>query len=97
MNMSGAELEITRVADGWRDRSRASKIIVNGEQCGEFRRGETRTLEVESGLVEVHLKIDWWTASSSSARMVVGEGNREEVLARELRRQKEQGLDFMPA
>jgi hypothetical protein len=57
--VNGAELEITRVAEGWRDRSRAYKVYVNGERRGMIRRGETKVLDVEPGQVKVQLRIDW--------------------------------------
>ncbi len=57
--MTSGEVEITRIAEGWRDRARAYKVYVNGQRRDEIGRGETRVLEVEPGEAEIYLKIDW--------------------------------------
>jgi hypothetical protein len=54
-----ARLHIERAPRGYVDRWRSYEVFVNGELRAELRRGETATIEVDSGPVEVFVKIDW--------------------------------------
>lgn len=81
--MDKALLQISRVEDGWGDRVRAYKIVVNGEQRETIKKGETKTIEVDPGEVEVFLKIDWCRSQKqrfeaqpgSEAKFSCGPGN----------------------
>lgn len=43
----------------WADRFRAYQIMLNGEQIGKIKNGETVELEVHKGHHEILLKVDW--------------------------------------
>lgn len=52
-------IEVERDAGGYRDRLRAYRVLVNGQEMGRIRRGEHLLLAVPPGNHEVVLKIDW--------------------------------------
>jgi hypothetical protein len=54
-----ATLELERTADGYVDRARKYKLVVDGEQRGAIARGETLAVDVTPGQHTVMLKIDW--------------------------------------
>lgn len=54
-----AKILIERASKGWVDRYRLYEVMVNGELVGKIGRGETRTIESDSGPIEIYLKIDW--------------------------------------
>lgn len=54
-----AYINIERRDGGWRDRYRAYEVLVNGSKRADLWRGDRKRIEVEPGVVEVYLKIDW--------------------------------------
>jgi len=54
-----ATLHISRPARGYVDRWRSYGVIVNGELRAQLHRGETTSIEVEPGQIEIFIKIDW--------------------------------------
>lgn len=43
----------------WRDLLRSYAVVIDGHEAGKLRSGETRTFELEPGLHDVCMKIDW--------------------------------------
>jgi hypothetical protein len=54
-----ATIEVERQQGGYVDRMRAYKVLIDGEERGDVKRGETFSLEVEPGSHGVGIKIDW--------------------------------------
>jgi hypothetical protein len=53
-----AKLYLERAPGGWADSLRAYEVIVNEEKRAELRPGEKTTIEVDSGKVDVYLRLD---------------------------------------
>jgi len=56
---SGASIHVHRVPNPWVDRLRAYRILVDGQERGKIRRGESVVLEVDPGPHDVQVRIDW--------------------------------------
>jgi hypothetical protein len=54
-----AIIRINRQAAYWRDTLRAYKVVVDGEEVGRIRDGETLDFVVPPGSHRLRLKIDW--------------------------------------
>lgn len=54
-----SEIQIARDSGFYTDRGRAYKVLVDGEEAGDVRQGETKSFTVEAGSHEVQMKIDW--------------------------------------
>ncbi len=54
-----ATVHIHRAKAKWKDRIRAYKIVVDGDEVAEIRNGESVSLELSPGQHEIHAKIDW--------------------------------------
>src|SRR3954452_23086889 len=67
-----ASLTIERAANAWVDRARAYKVMVDGNEVGSVKRGETQTFQVPPGPHEVHMKIDWTRSPSVEADFAEG-------------------------
>jgi hypothetical protein len=68
-----ARLELERKADGYVDRVRKYKLVVDGEQRGTIGRGETLAVDVAPGEHTVMLKIDWVRSQKLTADVADGE------------------------
>jgi hypothetical protein len=75
--MKGARLTVERGHKAWMDRARAYKIMVDGQEAGEVRDGQTETVQVTPGPHEVQMKIDW--ARSPAIPVEVPEGGEVRV------------------
>ncbi|MDP4504018.1 hypothetical protein [Nonomuraea turcica] len=53
------KIVIARQRSGWRDRSRAYTVLIDGAQVGSLRRGGVLEIDVSPGQHVVQLKIDW--------------------------------------
>src|SRR5690349_22213744 len=61
-----AEIELAR-KDGFVDRLRGYHVLLDGDQIGEVRAGETLLYDVGPGHHELQLKISWcWSRNSGS-------------------------------
>lgn len=78
--MTGGEVEIFRVAEGWQDRARAYKVVIDRRVVGQIRRGETMRFEVDPGEHAVRLAIDW--VGSPEEPAVVADGESVRFVAR---------------
>lgn len=63
---------LTRSANGFRDRFRGYKVLIDGVEAGKIRRGETLRLPVPEGRHTLQLEIDWCTSQPSP--LVVANG-----------------------
>jgi hypothetical protein len=57
--MTGSAIELTREADRYVDRTRAYRVLVDGERVGKIKAGETARYAVAAGMHRVQLRIDW--------------------------------------
>lgn len=62
-------IRVDRAATGWRDRGRAYKVLVDGQQDGRVKNGGSFEWPVEAGEHRVQLKLDW--ASSPEVPVTV--------------------------
>jgi len=75
-----SKLHIERSPRGYVDRWRSYDVVVNGKVRAQLRRGETATIEVEPGQLEVHIEIDW--CRSQLALMNLDPGSEGQLLCR---------------
>ena len=68
-------LTVRRLEKGGRDRLRAYKVLIDGQDVGKLKPGQSLQLEVSPGPHSVQVAVDW----KRSARFDVS-GDREEVL-----------------
>ena len=60
--MTGEGTIVLARASAYADRVRAYKVMLDGQQVGEIRNGETKSFPVPAGAHALHLKIDWTTS-----------------------------------
>jgi hypothetical protein len=70
---SDGGLEIFRPKRGSVDLFRAYHVIVNGDDMGEVKRGQSLRLAITPGRHEVHLVIDWCRSPSINMEISLGE------------------------
>lgn len=70
---SKGQLEILRRKHGGGDLFRAYHVLVDGDDIGEVRRGQSRLFDISTGRHEVHLVIDWARSPSVEIDVVSGE------------------------
>jgi hypothetical protein len=63
--------------EGLRDRARAYKVMIDGQEAGTIRHGQQESFEVVPGTHEVFLKIDW--CRSPKLTVDVAGGQRAKV------------------
>jgi adenine-specific DNA methylase len=63
--------------EGLRDRARAYKVMIDGQEAGTIRHGQQQSFEVVPGTHEVFLKIDW--CRSPKRTVDVAGGGRAKV------------------
>jgi hypothetical protein len=64
-------IEISRDRKMWRDRLRAYRVLIDRDEVGRLRSGETGRYQVVAGRHQVELRIDW--ASSPMVKVDVGD------------------------
>jgi hypothetical protein len=69
----GASLEISRPRRGSADLFRSYHVLVDGDDVGEVRRGESWCVQIAAGRHEVHLVIDWCRSPSVDIDVAPGE------------------------
>ncbi len=81
MTVASAQGKITveRRFVGYMDRLRAYRVMVDGQEIGRVKNGETATYDVTPGQHQVQLGIDW--ARSPSLTVNVGPGEEIRLLA----------------
>jgi len=65
-----ATLHVRRESDRSRDRFRAYRVIVDGEQVGQLRVGESRQLQIEPGTHFLRISIDRSGSGEIEIRLV---------------------------
>ena len=55
------------------NRFRSYKILVNGKELGKIKNGKTVTLDLEPGIHELRLEIDWCCSNSIEFEIAEGE------------------------
>jgi hypothetical protein len=63
--------------EGWRDRARPYKVIIDGQRVGGVGHGQQESFEVVPGTHEVFLKLDW--CRSPKLTVDVAGGQRAKV------------------
>src|SRR4051794_15244044 len=71
-----ASLTVERIENAWIDRARAYKVMVDGNEVGRVRRGETQTFQIAPGPHEVHMGIDWARSPSVEGDFAEGGDTR---------------------
>ena len=71
--MEAASIQIDRDANFWMDRGRAYHVLIDGQDVGAIRRGESKSFDVLEGRHEVFLKIDWVRSKSIVLNLDQGE------------------------
>jgi hypothetical protein len=70
--MENAIIHIERQA-AWFGSLRAYRIFLDGKKSGTIRELESRTFEVQPGLHEVFLKVDWTSSPHLTMNIATGE------------------------
>jgi hypothetical protein len=71
--MDAAQIQIGRAHNRWVDRSRAYKVLIDGEMVGEVRHGESRDFQVPPGRHQLRLKIDWTSSKTIDCELGAGD------------------------
>lgn len=69
---SNATIQLTREQAGWVDRARKYKVLIDGNEVGTIRDGQTCKFDVVAGEHRLGLRIDW--ARSPEIMVAVGDG-----------------------
>jgi hypothetical protein len=75
-----ATILVQRRADGWRDRLREYRVVLDGQEVGRLRPGRRCELSVTPGTHELEVRIDW--AGSGSHEVVLAPGESVEYECR---------------
>jgi hypothetical protein len=59
--------------EGLRDRARAYKVMIDGQEAGTIRHGSQESFQVTPGTHEVFLKIDWCRSPKLTVDVAGGE------------------------
>jgi hypothetical protein len=68
-----ATIKITRGSEGWTDRARRYKVVVDDNPVGSIRRGETFQIPVQPGDHWVRMTIDWAGSPTIQVRLAPGD------------------------
>ena len=66
-------IRVTREPRGWRDRLRAYSVVVDSQEAGKLRRGQTLELPVAPGAHSVQIAIDWARSPAVDVDLFPGE------------------------
>lgn len=72
MEAGTARITVARKPGGYVDRARAYKVLIDGQEVGKLKAGESHMAEVPPGSHEVQMKVDW--ASSPAIGFDLGPG-----------------------
>jgi hypothetical protein len=70
---SASKLEVTRVRRGTAGLFSTYRVVVDGTQVGEVRRGQSRLVSVSPGRHEVHIEIAWTRSQSMEVDIAPGD------------------------
>ena len=80
-----AQASITVIREGgWSDKLRKWRILIDGEEVGEMKEGDTFRYEISPGGHELTMKIDW--ASSETLPFEIAPGEEVSFVCRPGRR-----------
>lgn len=65
-------IDVERI-EGLRDRARAYKVMIDGQEAGTVRHGQQESFQVTPGTHEVFLKIDWCRSPKLSVEVAGGQ------------------------
>jgi hypothetical protein len=74
---TSASIDVERL-EGLRDKARAYKVIIDGQEAGTIRHGQQQSFPVTPGSHEVFFKIDW--CRSPKLTVDVADGHRAKVV-----------------
>lgn len=66
------KIHIERNRHGYVDRYRSYEVVVNGACQAELRRGESKTIEIDPGEVEIFVKIGWCRSRKLQLKVNLG-------------------------
>jgi hypothetical protein len=69
---TSAWIDVERL-EGLRDRARAYKVMIDGQEVGTIRHGQQQSFQITPGTHEVFLKIDWCRSPKLSVDVVGGQ------------------------
>ena len=70
---STAQITLKRLRRPIGDVLRTYKVVIDGTEVGDIRRGETKTFDVSPGEHEIHLEIDWATSRRLGLKLSEGD------------------------
>jgi hypothetical protein len=70
---STAQITLKRLRRPIGDVLRSYKVVIDGTEVGDIRRGETKTFDVAPGQHEIHLEIDWATSRRLGLKLSEGD------------------------
>jgi hypothetical protein len=69
---TSAWIDVERL-EGWRDRARPYKVIIDGERAGGVGHGQQESFEVVPGAHEVFLKLNWYRSPKLAVDVAGGQ------------------------
>jgi hypothetical protein len=73
-----ASVEIFRQPGYWRERARAYRVLIDGEEVGRIRQGRRVEFAVQAGSHAVELRLDW--CRSSVQTISIGDGDTAKLV-----------------
>ena len=72
-DVSAARIHVERESRAWMDRARAYKILVDGQEAGRVRNGQSVTIEVAPGAHQVQAAVDWARSPAVPVQLADGQ------------------------
>jgi hypothetical protein len=66
-------IHIARRANAYQDRARAYKVMLDGEEVGRVKRGESVSFDAAPGAHQLQMKIDWATSEPVDIQVAPGQ------------------------
>jgi hypothetical protein len=66
-------IHVHRRANAYQDRARAYKVMLDGEEVGRVKRGESVSFDAAPGGHQLQLKIDWATSEPLDVQVAGGQ------------------------
>jgi hypothetical protein len=66
-------IHIHRSANAYQDRARAYKIMLDGQEVGKVKRGESVAVDAAPGAHQLQLKIDWAVSQPLDVQVQAGQ------------------------
>jgi hypothetical protein len=65
-------ISVRRGENGYQDRFRAYRLIIDGQRAGKLKRGQSIQIGVEPGTHSVQMSIDWCSSKTLDVDVAVG-------------------------